>query len=114
MLRSLRLHSDRFPTLQILTHRADILPRGHIDEFPEFLPNFDLLTGVDGELEVLWSLKDQDDGATQAEPTHLLSGSQGLALEERRSGGVHSFTVASWGWKLSAFVRSEVLQERSS
>jgi hypothetical protein len=109
VLESLRLHSDRFATLQVLAHRPDILPRGHIDELSKFLPNFDLLTGVDGELEVLWSLEDQDDGATQAEPTHLLSGSQGLTLEERRSGGVHGFTVASWGWKLSAFVRSEVL-----
>ena len=46
------------------------------DKFAKFLPNFDLLTGMNSELEVLWSLKDQDDGTTQAEPTHLLSGFQ--------------------------------------
>jgi len=70
--RTLRLHNNRFATLQVLTRRVDVL-RDHIDKFTEFLPNFDLLASVDGELEVLWSFKYQDDGATQAEPTHLLS-----------------------------------------
>ena len=55
--RTLRLHNNRFTTLQVLTHRLDVLFRDHVDKFAEFLPNFDLLTSVDGELEVLWSFK---------------------------------------------------------
>ena len=108
----LRLHNNRFTTLQVLTdtRQPNILPRRHINEFSKFLPDFDLLTGMDGELEVFRGFEDQDDGATQAEPSHLLSGSQGLAMKEGGSGGVHCLAVGSWGWKLSAFVCSEVLQ----
>ena len=51
---------------------------------------------MDGELEVLWSLEDQDDGATQTEPTRLPSRFQGLTIEERRGSRVHCFAVGSW------------------
>jgi len=108
--RSLRLHNNRLTTLQVLSDRLNVLPHGHIYEFTEFLPDLDLLTGVDGELEVLWSLEDQDDGATQAEPAHLLSGFQGLTVKEGRSGGIHGFVVRPRRWKFSAFVRPKLLQ----
>lgn len=105
---TLRSHNNRFTTFQVLAHHLDVLPRGHMNEFTKLLANFDLLTRVDGELEVLWGLKDQNDGATQPESTHLLSRSQGLTMEERGSSGIHRLTVGSWGWRLSVFVRSEI------
>ena len=109
-MENLWLYDNGFTTFQALLHRLDVLPRDHVDEFAEFLPNFDLLTGVDGELEILWGLEDQDDGTTQTEPTHLLNRFQGLSIEERRGGGVHCFAVGSWRWEPSTFVRPEALQ----
>lgn len=52
------LHNNRFTAIQVTIHRSDVVPHGHIDEFTELLTNFDLLSGMDRELEVLWSLKD--------------------------------------------------------
>lgn len=68
------MHNNRFTTSQVPTRRLDVVPRGHTNEFTELLADFDFLTRVNSELEILRSFKNQDDGATQAEPTHLLSG----------------------------------------
>ena len=68
------MHNDRFTTSEVPTRRLNVVPRGHANEFTELLADFDFLTRVDSELEILRSFKDQDDGAAQAEPTHLLSG----------------------------------------
>lgn len=103
------MRNNGFAALQVFVHRLDILS-DHVDEFAKFLPNFYLLAGMDGELEVLRSFKDQDNGATQAEPTHLLGGFQGLTVKERRGGRVHCLAVSSWRWELSTFVRSEILR----
>jgi hypothetical protein len=107
---TLWLHGNRFPASQVSTRRLNVLPRSHVNEFTELLANFDLLASVDVELKVFRSFKDKDDGATQAESTHLLSRFQGLPIQEGRSCGVHCFTVCTWRRKFSSFVRSEVLQ----
>ena len=109
---SLWLHNNRFTTFQVPTRYLNTLPRGHVDEFTEFLADFDLLTSVNGKLEVFRSFEDQDNGATQAKSTHLLSRFQRLPIQERRSGGVDGFTVCSGRRKFPSFVCPEILQGR--
>lgn len=46
------------------------------------LANFDLLPVLDRELEVLRSLKDQDDSASEAEAAHLLCFQERLAVKD--------------------------------
>jgi hypothetical protein len=106
---TLRLHNNRFAAFQLSTDGLNFLPRDHINEFAELLSDFNLLASVDGKLEVLWCFEDQDDGAAEPEPTHLLSGSQGLAMQDGRSGGVHCLTIGPRGREPSVFVGSEVL-----
>jgi hypothetical protein len=74
------------------------------------LPDLDLLTFLDGELEVLWRLEDHDDRASEHEPSHLLSGVQRLAFEKSGSFGVDGFDVGPGGVRAESVVRSKSLR----
>lgn len=63
------------------------------------------------ELKVAGCLENENDGASKAEPTHILSWRQRLAAEEGRRCGVGGFGIRAWRRTAAANVGAQILYD---
>lgn len=66
-----------------------------MDGRTESFSDLDLLSFLDLESKVLGGFKDQNDGTSKSEPSHLVTRVKGLTTEERGSLGVTCLDVSS-------------------
>ena len=62
---------------------------------PDHLADLDFLARADCELKVVGGLKDHNDGAAEAEATHLVTLDQRLSVEDRGCARVDSLSVCA-------------------
>lgn len=77
------------------------------------LANLDLLTGLNGELKPMGSLKDHNNCAPKLESTHFLPTGKRLPTEESRSLRVVCFDIRA-RWRTTPKVGAEILARSQS